>query len=115
MSTFPIYRKGKKKSEVVVKFIGIKEGYVIDSGETTYRVGSLHTDWNPYTDDCWEPYDYEDSSNTEEITPETMELFFTLRLSGASTSTLTKVPNGYVMTSSSGHQLFIKDLEKDSL
>ena len=115
MSTFPMYRKGKV-SKVVVKFIGLKEGYVVDAGSATYKVGSLHADWNPYTSDCWEPYDYENSPQaTKEITPETMELFFTLRLSGASSSTLTKVPNGYVMTSHSGHQIFIKENTKEIL
>ena len=115
MSTFPIYRRGRK-SGIVIKFISEKEGYVIKQGTSSYQVDSFHDDWNPYTHECWEPYDYESSQQTtEEITPETMELFFTLKLSGASSSTLTKVPNGYVMTSSSGHQLFIKDLEKDSL
>ena len=32
-----------------------------------------------------------------------------------STSTLTKVPDGYVMTSHSGHQIFIKENTKDTL
>lgn len=107
MSTFPIYRKGKI-SKVVVRFIGLKEGYVVDAGNTTYKVGSLHADWNPYINDCWAPYDYESLPQaTEEITPETMDLFATIRLAGISSSTLTKVPNGYVMTSTSGHQVLI--------
>lgn len=103
MSTFPIYRKGKI-SKVVVKFIGLKEGYVVDSGNTTHIVGSLHTDWCPYTDVCWVPYDYHKASQPLKL-PHELELFETCTL--ASNSTLTLVPNGYVMTSTSGHQVLI--------
>ena len=99
METFPIYRKGSV-SETVVKFIGIKEGYVIDAGKTTYTVGSLHADWRPCTDVCWVPYDYHKA-----FQPHELELFETYTL--ASNSTLTRVPNGYVMTSTSGHQVLI--------
>lgn len=99
---------------MIVKFIASKAGYVIDPGNTTFEIGSLHTDWNSYYDACWEPYDYVEQSVATR-TPDQLELFETIRLTGISSSTLTKVPNGYVMTSSSGHQLFIKDLSKDSL
>ena len=115
MGTFPIYRKGKE-SGIVIKFMDLKEGYVLKQGTSSYQVGSFHSDWNPYTHECWEPYDYESNPILiKEITPENMELFTTIRLEGISSSTLTKVPNGYVMTSSSGHQVFIKDSQRDFL
>lgn len=101
---------------MIVKFIGSKAGYVIDPGTSGNETGSLHTDWRHYNEDCWKPYDYEATTTTTPTrTPDPLELFETIRLTGISSSTLTKVPNGYVMTSSSGHQLFIKDLSKDSL
>ena len=103
MSTFPIYRKGKV-SEVVVKFVDLKEGYVIEQGSSNHKVGSLHTDWNAYTHDCWEHYDYYKASQPLKL-PHELELFETYTL--ASNSTLTRVPNGYVMTSTSGHQVLI--------
>ena len=99
---------------MIVKFIASKAGYVIDPGTSGNEIGSLHTDWRSYNEDCWEPYDYE-ATTVATRTPDQLELFETIRLTGISSSTLTKVPNGYVMTSSSGHQLFIKDLSKDSL
>lgn len=111
-TTYPIYRKGRK-SGVIVKFIGIKEGYVMDQGSSGNKVGSLHKDWNPYNHPCWEPYTYTGSDITPCKTPDTLELFETTQLN--QTATITKVPNGYVMTSHSGHQLFIKDTPKETL
>lgn len=114
MSTlFPVYRIAKH-NKVIVKFIDHDTGYVLDPGTSNYKGGSLHTGWAHYNESCWAPYDYADS-DTSTRTPDQLELFETIRLTGISSSTLTKVPNGYVMTSSSGHQLFIKDLSKDSL
>lgn len=114
MSTFfPVYRIARH-NKVIVKFIDHNTGYVLDPGNSNYKVGSLHTDWAHYNESCWSPYDYAGPS-VPTRTPDQLELFETIRLTGISLSTLTKVPNGYVMTSSSGHQLFIKDLSKDSL
>ena len=50
-------------------------------------------------------------------TPDQLELFesLTIKIGRLKDSTITKVPNGYVMTSHSGHQLFIKDLLKETL
>ena len=112
--TYPIYRIATDNSGTVVKFIDRDKGYIVDPGTSDYEIGSLHDNWQPHTADCWSHYDYADSTTTTK-TPDHLELFETIRLTGISSSTLTKVPNGYVMTSSSGHQLFIKDLSKDSL
>lgn len=113
MSIYPKYRRSTH-SKCVVEFIGPKEGYVVHAGTSNYKIGSLHTDWNHYNDNnCWEPYDYE--STIQKINPENMDLFATIGLSGISSSTLTKVPNGYVMTSHSGHQIFIKGNTKETL
>ena len=103
MSTFPIYRRGKV-TKIVIKFVSLKTGYVVDSGTTYHKVGSLYADWNAYTHDCWEPYDYYEASQPLKL-PHELELFETCTL--ASNSTLTRVPNGYVMTSTSGHQVLI--------
>ena len=113
MSTYPIYRNSKRTG-TVVKFVDKYKGYVMEPGDARYNIGSLHDDWQPHTADCWEPCDYE-ATTVATRTPDQLELFETIRLTGISLSTLTKVPNGYVMTSSSGHQLFIKDLSKDLL
>ena len=99
---YPIYRRGKA-TKIVVKFIRIKTGYVVESGNTHHIVGTLHTDWLPHTHDCWEPYDYESTTNSK--TPDQLVLFETTNIN--STTTITKVPNGYVMTSHSGHQVLI--------
>lgn len=125
--TYPIYRKSKS-SGMIVKFMGIKMGYVIDPGTSDNETGSLHTDWRHYNADCWKPYDYVDSGAittatvdiakiTKTKTPDQLELFETtsIKISSLKDTSITRVPNGYVMTSSSGHQLFIKDLSKDSL
>ena len=118
MSTYPIYRKSKS-SGMIVKFIGSKVGYVIDPGTSGNETGSLRTDWRAYNEDCWKPYDYVDSGaiTTATKTPDQLELFEStiIKINTLKDSTITRVPNGYVMTSSSGHQLFIKDLSKDSL
>ena len=114
---FPVYRIARH-NKVIVKFIDNNTGYVLDPGNSNYKGGNLHTDWAHYNDPCWAPYDYEATTTTTTTTTRTidqLELFETVRLTGISLSTLTKVPNGYVMTSSSGHQLFIKDLSKDAL
>ena len=104
---------------MIVKFIGSKAGYVIDPGTSGNEIGSLHTDWRSYDEDCWEPYNYEATTTTTTTTktPDQLELFETtsIKINSLKDTSITRVPNGYVMTSSSGHQLFIKDLSKDSL
>ena len=113
MSIFPVYRKGKI-SKTIVKFISPKEGYIVSAGSTDkYKAGYLHKDWNHYNDSCWEPCEYDQT--IKEIVPENMDLFTTILLEGITASTLTKVPNGYVMTSHSGHQIFIKENTKETL
>lgn len=119
--TYPIYRKSKS-SGTVVKFVAKNKGYVMKPGDAMYNIGSLHDDWQPHTANCWEPYDYVDSGDsttttTKPKTPDQLELFETtsIKISSLKDTSITRVPNGYVMTSSSGHQLFIKDLSKDSL
>lgn len=103
--TYPIYRK-LKDDDLVVKFIDTSKGYVIRQGSSYDEVGSLRTNWRRYNDDCWEPYDYVDSDAiTTTKTPDQLELFESMSIS--SSSTITKVPNGYVMTSYSGHQILI--------
>lgn len=114
ISVYPIYKISTDNSKVVVKFVDRNKGYIIDPGTSDYEIGSLHNDWQPHTADYWSPYNYAEQSVATR-TPDQLELFETIRLTGISLSTLTKVPNGYVMTSHSGHQLFIKDLLKDSL
>ena len=116
MSTFfPVYRIASH-NKVIVKFIDHDTGYVLDPGNSNYKVGSLHTDWAHYNESCWAPYDYA-NSDTPTKTPDQLELFETtsIKISSLKDTSITRVPNGYVMTSSSGHQLFIKDLSKDSL
>lgn len=103
MDSFPLYRKGKD-SGAIIKFIDDEVGYVVASGSSRYPVGSLHTDWNPYYKDCWEHYDYVEPG-TSAKTPDQLELFETISLN--SSTSITKVPNGYVMTSHSGHQILI--------
>ena len=112
---FPVYRISKG-SGVIVKFIDSKVGYVIDPGTSGNEIGSLHTDWKSYNEDCWKPYDYK-ATTTPTKTPDQLELFETtsIKISSLKDTSITRVPNGYVMTSSSGHQLFIKDLSKESL
>ena len=101
MDVFPLYRKGTQ-SGVVVKFIAPKSGYVVKPGSTTYKIGTLHTDWSSYNEYCWEHYNYE---STVPKSPDKLELFETTSLN--SSTNITKVPNGYVMTSHSGHQILI--------
>lgn len=86
---------------MVVKFVDRKEGYVIHPGTSNNELGSFHTDWRAYYEDCWEPYEYTGSTKT----PDQLELFESTTIS--SSATITKVPNGYVMTSRSGHQILI--------
>lgn len=114
--TAPKYLKNRE-SGVIVNFTGAKEGYVIEQGNSSHKVGSLHKDWIPYDHPSWEPYYYEDSEITSCKTPDQLELFesLTIQIGRLKDSTITKVPNGYVMTSHSGHQLFIKDLLKETL
>ena len=120
--TYPIYRKSKRTG-TVVKFVAKNKGYVMKPGDAMYNIGSLHDDWQPHTADCWKPYDYVDSGDTTTTTttkpktPDQLELFETtsIKINSLKDTSITRVPNGYVMTSSSGHQLFIKDLSKESL
>lgn len=102
----PVYRKSKTGG-AVVKFVARNEGYVIDPGTTSHKVGSFHTDWVPYYDDaCWDPsYTYVEPGAAFPKTPDQLDLFETTTIS--SSAIITKVPNGYVMTSNSGHQLLI--------
>lgn len=98
----PVYRKSKSTG-AIIKFVAPKEGYVVDPGRSHHTVGSLRTDWNSYNHDCWEPYEF--TATTSPKTPDQLVLFETTDINP--TTAITKVPNGYVMTSHSGHQVLI--------
>ena len=120
MSTYPIYKQSRR-SNMIVKFEGTTRGVVMETGSSSYSVGHKSDTWYPYTDktvwkDCsaeWLKYNIK--SFKESV--ESLELFESLTLSNDfyKESTVTKVPNGYVMTSHSGHQIFIKENTKETL
>ena len=120
MSTFPIYKQSRR-SNIIVKFEGTTRGVVMETGSSSYSVGEKKDSWYPYTDKTvWKDCSAERlRDNTESLkgSPETLDLFESLTLSNGfyKESTITKVPNGYVMTSHSGHQLFIKENTKETL
>lgn len=120
MSTFPIYKQSRR-SGMIVKFEGTTRGVVMETGSTSYSVGYKRNTWYPYTDKTvWKDCSAERlRDNTESLkgSPETLDLFDSLTLSNGfyKESTITKVPNGYVMTSHSGHQIFIKENTKETL
>lgn len=93
----------------------------METGSSSYSVGHKSDTWYPYTDKTvWKDCSAErliDNTESCKDSPETLELFESLTLSSCSykESTVTKVPNGYVMTSHSGHQIFIKETTKEIL
>lgn len=106
-----------RSSGVVVRFDSMNTGEVVDKGKSNYIVG--YTDrWNSFTDSStWEDYTEEWIRLSRTIYAEKvrdLDLFQSINILGSS-HTLTRVPNGYVMTSHSGHQLFIKDSTKEIL
>ena len=117
MSTFPIYKQSRR-SDMIVKFEGTTRGVVMETGSSSYSVGDKRDTFVPHTDQSvWEnvPYTWLESRvkiYTESIG--SLTFFQTLPMENSS-STLTKVPNGYVMTSHSGHQIFIKENTKETL
>ena len=117
MSTFPIYKQSKITG-AIIRFIGLTKGMVVESGISSNPLGYKSDDWYPYTDeDTWKDCSEEWLSNnikTCKGSEESLTLFQTLSMANSS-STLTKVPNGYVMTSHSGHQIFIKETIKEVL
>ena len=120
MSTFPIYKQSRR-SNMIVKFEGTTRGVVMETGSSSYSVGDKRDTWYPYTDKTvWKDCSAERlRDNTESLkgSVESLELFESLTLSNGfyKESTITKVPNGYVMTSHSGHQIFIKENTKETL
>lgn len=120
MSTYPIYKQSRM-SNMIVKFEGTTRGVVMETGSSSYSVGDKRDTWYPYTDKTvWKDCSAERlRDNTESLkgSPETLDLFDSLTLSNGfyKESTITKVPNGYVMTSHSGHQIFIKENTKETL
>ena len=120
MSTYPIYKQSRM-SNMLVKFEGTTRGVVMETGSSSYSVGDKRNTWYPYTDKTvWKDCSAERlRDNTESLkgSPETLDLFDSLTLSNGfyKESTITKVPNGYVMTSHSGHQIFIKETTKETL
>lgn len=120
MDTYPIYKQSIR-SDMIVKFEGPTRGVIMETGSSLYSVGHKSDNWYPYTDKfVWKDCSAERlRDNTESLkgNPETLDLFESLTLSNGfyKESTITKVPNGYVMTSHSGHQIFIKETTKETL
>lgn len=120
MSTFPIYKQSRR-SNMIVKFEGTTRGVVMETGSSSYSVGHKSDTWYPYTDKTiWKDCSAErlrDNETAFKDSVESLELFESLTLSSGfyKESTITKVPNGYVMTSHSGHQIFIKENTKETL
>lgn len=118
MSTYPIYKQSKI-SDLIVQFVGPTEGVVMETGSSTYSLGFKSDDWYPYTDeDFWKDCSAEwlrNNIKTCKGSVESLDLFESLTLSNGlyKESIITKVPNGYVMTSHSGHQIFIKENTKE--
>lgn len=117
MSTFPIYKQSKTTG-VIVKFVATNKGEVIDPGRSSYILGEMSGNWAPYTKkDVWQDCSDEwlkENVKTFKEKVESLALFQTISMENSS-STLTKVPAGYVMTSHSGHQLLIKEHTKEVL
>ena len=118
MSTFPIYKQSKKAG-MIVQFVGLTKGVVVETGTSSYSVGHKSNDWYPYTDednwkDCSEEWLRNNIKSCKDSV-ESLDLFDSLTLFNGfyKESTITKVPNGYVMTSHSGHQIFIKENTKE--
>lgn len=117
MSTFPIYKQSIR-SDMIVKFEGTTRGVVMETGSSSNSVGDKSDTWYPYTDktiwkDCSAEW-LKDNIKSFKESVESLTLFQTISMN-ASSSTLTKVPGGYVITSHSGHQLFIKEDTKETL
>lgn len=106
---------------MIVKFVGIERGEVMEVGSSSYSVGHISDSWYRHTDkSVWKNCSAErlrDNTESLKSSPETLDLFDSLILSNGfyKESTITKVPNGYVMTSHSGHQIFIKENTKETL
>lgn len=118
MTTFPIYKQSKSTG-TIVKFVGIEEGIVMDPGpSSSYSVGEGSDEWIPYTNkDTWKDCSAEwlkDNIKSFKESVESLTLFQTISMNDSS-STLTKVPSGHVLTSHSGHQIFIKENTKEIL
>lgn len=118
MSTFPIYKQSKK-SGMIVQFVGTSRCVVMETGSTSYSVGDKSDSRYPYTDksvwkDCTAEW-LRNNVKTCKGSVESLDLFESLTLSNEfyKESIITKVPNGYVMTSHSGHQIFIKENTKE--
>ena len=119
MSTFPIYKQSRRTG-AVIRFVDLTEGTVVASGTSSDSIGYRSIDWNPYTDedkwkDCAFPIWLGNNIKPCKDSVESLDLFESLTLSNGAykESTITKVPNGYVMTSHSGHQIFIKENTKE--
>ena len=114
MYNFPKFMKSRT-SNVIVRFDSMDLGEVVDKGESNYGVG-YKSRWNSITDiTTWEDYTEEWirlSRIKHEENIKNLDLFQSTNIIGSS-HTLTRVPNGYVLTSHSGHQLFIKDSTKE--
>ena len=114
---FPIYKKSKTSS-LIVKFVAPTSGYVIDPGKTSYSPGTYMTAWVHCDDSsAWESYEYLEKDTNSYSAIQELNIFesYTIPISRLKDAAITKVPNGYVMTSHSGHQLFIKDTLKETL
>lgn len=120
MDTYPIYKQSIR-SNMIVKFGGTTQGVVMETGSSSSSVGLKSDTWYPYTDKTvWKDCSAEwlrDNTESLKGNSETLDLFESLTLSNGfyKESTVTKVPNGYVMTSHSGHQIFIKENTKETL
>ena len=119
MSTFPIYKQNKRTG-MIIRFVDLTEGMVVERGTSSYSEGHKSNDWYPYTDedtwkDCTLPIWLKENVKSLTESVESLDLFESLTLTNGfyKESIITKVPNGYVMTSHSGHQIFIKENTKE--
>ena len=114
---FPIYKKSKSSS-LIVKFIAPTSGYVVDPGTTSHSPGTYITTWVSYSNSAiWESYEYLEKDTNSYSAIQELNIFesYTIPISRLKDAAITKVPNGYVMPSHSGHQLFIKENTKETL
>lgn len=106
---YPLYKRSKSNGAVVM-FTGISTGTVLHVGRSSYTVGYSSSIWGSHTNSSiWEDY----KLSPEELpNPEKLSLFESVLVEA---TRYTRVPGGYVLTSHSGHQLFVKEAKKETL
>lgn len=97
---YPIYKKANDDSGLIVKFLSLTQGEVVECGNTYYTVGQINNDWYVHTkDSLWQ--DWTPPTETTEVEPEHIYPIYKKATSDSMVVKFTSIDQGEVVVKGS--------------